>query len=207
MNEINSKSAWWLWEAFFDLPRKQGRFSELEQEAADPDYWNDAERAQGLERERNQLTDTLKRYRALTTALDDTEALLELAKESSDAELLKECQAELDKLAAGLESFELQRMLTGKHDQLNAILEINPGAGGTEAQDWAEMLLRMYLRWAERSGFETEIVNYQPGEGAGIKNATVLVRGLNAYGFLRSERGVHRLVRISPFDSNARRHT
>lgn len=127
--------------------------------------------------------------------------------ESSDESLLRDAEAELAAVETNLSKLELAKMLAGKHDVRDAIMEINPGAGGTEAQDWSEMLLRMYLRWAEQRNFQAEILNIQPGEGAGIKNATVLIRGENAYGLLRSERGVHRLVRISPFDANARRHT
>lgn len=149
----------------------------------------------------------LGRYRRLESGVADAGALLELYGESPDEALLTECTQSLDQVERELESFELMRMLTGPHDTLNAIVEINPGAGGTEAQDWGDMLLRMYLRWAEKKGFSTEIVNYQPGEEAGLKNATILIQGENAYGYLRSEKGVHRLVRISPFDSNARRHT
>lgn len=143
----------------------------------------------------------------ISSALADCQALIDLYKESNDEALLEECAQELDKTEKELRSFELARMLSGPHDAQSAILEVNPGAGGTEAQDWGEMLMRMYLRWAERRGFKTEILNIQAGEGAGIKNATIFVEGENAFGFLRSERGVHRLVRISPFDANARRHT
>jgi len=121
--------------------------------------------------------------------------------------LLSEIQGELNRIEKELGGFELQSMLSGEHDRANAILSIHPGAGGTESQDWAEILLRMYLRWAERRGYKTEITDYQPGEGAGIKDATITVSGEYAYGYLRSESGVHRLVRISPFDANKRRHT
>ena len=124
-----------------------------------------------------------------------------------DAEAIGECTKKLDEIQAELERLELQRKLGGEHDAGNAILTLHPGAGGTEAQDWAEMLLRMYLRWAERHGFKTALVDLQPGEGAGIKNATITVEGAYAYGYLRAEAGIHRLVRISPFDANARRHT
>lgn len=132
---------------------------------------------------------------------------MELFAEPDGAEFQLECEQELSKAEALMEQIELQRMLSGEHDSSDAILEINSGAGGTEAQDWGEMLLRMYLRWAEKKGFKTEILSIQSGEEAGIKNASVLIQGANAFGYLRSERGVHRLVRISPFDSNARRHT
>lgn len=141
------------------------------------------------------------------TALSDCEAYLELFRESPDDTLLFDARKEIGIAETKLREFELERMLHGRHDAFSAILEINSGAGGTEAQDWGEMLLRMYTRWAERHGFGLELVNYQAGEGAGIKSATLFVDGPNAFGFLRSERGVHRLVRISPFDSNARRHT
>ncbi len=124
-----------------------------------------------------------------------------------DAEAIGECTKKLDEIQAELERLELQRKLGGEHDAGNAILTLHPGAGGTEAQDWAEMLLRMYLRWSERHGFKTALVDLQPGEGAGIKNATITVEGPYAYGYLRAEAGIHRLVRISPFDANARRHT
>lgn len=140
-------------------------------------------------------------------SIDDLEVLLELALEGEDEELIAELFKELAKSESDVSAFELTRMLSGPHDTHHAILDVNSGAGGTEAQDWGEMLLRMYLRWAERRGFKTEIISIHPGEEAGIKNATVFIEGPNAFGFLRAERGVHRLVRISPFDSNARRHT
>lgn len=132
---------------------------------------------------------------------------MELAQESNEVELWQECLDEIEKAETILAEFELNRMLSGPHDKCSAILEINSGAGGTEAQDWCEMLLRMYLRWAERKGFSTELISIHPGEEAGIKNVAASIKGINAFGYLRAERGVHRLVRISPFDSNARRHT
>ena len=130
-----------------------------------------------------------------------------MLKENQDSDTQKECIAELAKAEKALREFELNKMLSGTHDSLNAIIEINPGAGGTESQDWAEMLLRMYTRWCEKKGFKVQTLNIQAGEEAGVKNATLLIEGDFAFGFFRSERGVHRLVRISPFDSNARRHT
>lgn len=133
--------------------------------------------------------------------------LLEMALEANDSEIGKELQEEISQVEKSIREFELSRMLSGPHDSYNAILEINAGAGGTEAQDWGDILLRMYLRWAEKRGFHAEIADIHAGEEAGIKSATVFVEGASAFGFLRSERGVHRLVRISPFDSNARRHT
>ena len=147
------------------------------------------------------------RISKLLQSADDLEVLLEMAVEDGDNEIAKELAKEISNVEASIREFELSRMLSGPHDSYNAIVEINAGAGGTEAQDWGDMLLRMYLRWAEKRGFRAEIADIHPGEEAGIKSATVFVEGPSAFGFLRSERGVHRLVRISPFDSNARRHT
>jgi len=195
------------WGAIFDLPQKENLLKELENEATDPDFWNDNDRAKEVLKKKSELSAQIDRFKKFTGGLDDADTLLELFVESNDPSLLTECEATLDSHEGEMRKFELMRMLTGPHDPKNAIIEVNPGAGGTEAQDWGEMLLRMYLRWAEKKGFESEILNYQPGDTAGLKNATVFIRGENAYGFLRSEKGVHRLVRISPFDSNARRHT
>ncbi len=158
-------------------------------------------------KEKASLEAQVGKISALKRSIDDCKASLELYQESSDEAFADECLAELELAEKALREFELTKMLSGKHDNHNAILEINAGAGGTEAQDWGDMLFRMYLRWAEKKGFQCEVVNYQAGEGAGIKSATIYLEGENAFGFLRSERGVHRLVRISPFDSNARRHT
>lgn len=148
----------------------------------------------------------MQKISKLLQAAGDLDVLLELAAEG-DADLAKDLEKEISVVERSIRDFELERMLSGPHDSYNAIIEINAGAGGTEAQDWGDMLLRMYLRWAEKRGFRTEIADIHPGEEAGIKSATVFVEGGSAFGFLRSERGVHRLVRISPFDSNARRHT
>lgn len=159
-----------------------------------------------MQRERAEILRVLDAYRQLTRQLDDARVLLEFAREG-DRESINELKELVPRLREQLEQIELQRLLSGEHDSGNAILTIHPGAGGLEAQDWAEMLLRMYLRWAERRGFKTEVLDLQPGEGAGIKSATVAVEGPYAYGYLKAEVGVHRLVRISPFDANARRHT
>jgi len=158
-------------------------------------------------KERSELTSTVELVEKLEQSAQDIEALIELYEESAEEDLLRELATEIEGLEMGLRGAEMMRMLSGENDAQNAILEINSGAGGTEAQDWGEMLLRMYLRWAERRSFKTEILSIHVGEEAGIKNVTVMVEGTNAFGYLRSERGVHRLVRISPFDSNARRHT
>jgi peptide chain release factor 2 len=156
-------------------------------------------------RERSLLSAPLQSWRKQLAELDDAEVYLELA--ADEAEAAGEAEAKLKDIEEALHRLDLERTLGGEHDPGNAILTIHPGAGGTEAQDWAEMLVRQYLRWCERRGYKTEIVEYQPGEGAGVKSATFTVEGPYAYGYLKSEAGVHRLVRISPFDANARRHT
>ncbi len=157
-------------------------------------------------KERAELADPLAAWRKQLQELEDTKVFAELAAEGTD-EAEAEADAKLKELEATLERMELQRTLGGEHDAGNAIVTLHPGAGGTEAQDWAEILLRMYLRWVERHGFKAQLVDTQPGEGAGIKNATITVEGPYAFGYLKAEAGIHRLVRISPFDSNARRHT
>jgi peptide chain release factor 2 len=158
-------------------------------------------------RERAQCVAKLRAFTEVATLHANTEAAFELGKESNDEELISEAIKLIEDLKVALGQLEFQCKMDGEFDTQNAILEINAGSGGTEAQDWGEMLLRMYLRWCERKGLKTEILDYQVGEEAGIKNATVLVQGDYAFGYLRNESGVHRLVRISPFDSNARRHT
>jgi len=191
----------------FDVAGRERRLSELDHLAAAPDFWNDAERAQKLLRERAEVAAPVDTLRRLTQGLEDARIFAELADETADAEAAAEAYAKCEEVSAALEAIELQRLLGGEHDAGNAIITLHPGAGGTEAQDWAEMLLRMYLRWAERHDFTTELIEVQPGDGAGIKSATVMVEGPYAFGYLRAEAGIHRLVRISPFDSNARRHT
>lgn len=158
-------------------------------------------------REKAKLEEVLKDFRSLVTLYNDATAALELAKESGDKEFEAEALRLTGELTTQIEKLEFRRKMIGPFDKRPAILEVNCGAGGTEAQDWAEMLLRMYMRWAERKGFKLQELDYQAGEGAGIKSATLLVEGDYAYGHLRGEQGVHRLVRISPFDANARRHT
>ncbi|MCX8071069.1 MAG: peptide chain release factor 2 [Candidatus Binatia bacterium] len=192
--------------AIFDVAGRERRLAELDALAASPEFWNDRERAREVQRERAELQRLVETWHELTRQLEDARVLLEFAREG-DAESLQELKRLLAQLRERTERLELERLLSGEHDSGNAILTIHPGAGGLEAQDWAEMLLRMYLRWAERRGFKTEILDLQPGEGAGIKSATVAVEGPYAYGYLKAEVGVHRLVRISPFDANARRHT
>ncbi|OGK96831.1 MAG: peptide chain release factor 2 [Candidatus Rokubacteria bacterium RBG_16_73_20] len=175
---------------------------------ASPSFWDDNRRAQELLRERTELSRSVTRVKELATAAEDVAVLLELAAETGDdGSLDAEITEGIVRLRRELDEFELKVMLSGPHDVKAAILSIHPGAGGTESQDWAQMLLRMYLRWCERAGFKAEVVDLLPGDEAGIKSATVEVTGEYAYGFLRGETGVHRLVRISPFDASRRRQT
>ncbi len=191
----------------FDFENKQHRLEEVDLELADPDVWDDQERAQALNRERSQLEGIVSVLQTLGDSLADLSELAELAAEENDGASLDEIQAELEGLESELAILEFHRMFQGEMDQANAYLEIQAGSGGTEAQDWAEMLLRMYLRWGEKRGLVTEITELSAGEVAGIKGATVQISGDHAFGWLRTETGVHRLVRKSPFDSGNRRHT
>jgi peptide chain release factor 2 len=179
--------------------------AEVEKQAADPNLWSNPEKSQAVMRERKRLEDSLHTESDLGRRAAEIDTYFELAREGEDvgAELRKE----MDQLRALVERIETETLLSGENDALNAILTIHPGAGGTESQDWGDMLLRMYLRWAERSGFSATLNDYQPGDEAGLKSATFSVSGQYAYGLLTSEIGVHRLVRISPFDQNHRRHT
>jgi len=195
------------WEVIFDLASKRERFSEIEVEMSDPNFWNDNEKAQKVSRQRSSLESLFSQTDNIQGLVDDLETLLEFYEETKEKDLLDEFNLKILQAEKLVNSIELTKMLSGKHDQDNAILEVNSGAGGTEAQDWGEMLLRMYLRWAENKGFKAEVVDCSPGEVCGIKSVSVYIEGENAFGYLRSERGVHRLVRISPFDQNARRHT
>ena len=172
-----------------------------------PDFWGDPEKAQQLLREESDLRGTLERHTALRRELEDLEVLVDLARQEGDAAALAEADAALAALGRRVGEVELEAVMGGAYDQGNAILTVNAGAGGTESQDWAQMLLRMYLRWGEAKGYETEVIDELKGEEAGIKNATVTVNGPYAYGTLRAENSVHRLVRISPFDASKRRHT
>ena len=172
-----------------------------------PNFWDDTRRAQELTRERTELSRTIARVQELASRSEDIGVLLELAAEEDDGSLDAEIGDNIASLRKELEEFELKVMLSGPHDAKPCVVSIHPGAGGTESQDWAQMLMRMYLRWCERRGFHAEVVDLLPGEEAGIKSATVEVSGEYAYGFLRGETGVHRLVRISPFDASRRRQT
>ncbi len=171
------------------------------------DFWNDPVRAQSMMQERDRLAKAFEEITTLETELRDTMELIELAETEADQEMLGEAGATLAVLKKQAEKAEIEALLSGEVDANNAFVEIHPGAGGTEAQDWANMLLRMYVRWAGQHGYKVEVLEQQSGDEAGIKSATILVKGHNAFGWLKSESGVHRLVRISPFDSSARRHT
>ncbi|WP_194744674.1 peptide chain release factor 2 [Thermaurantiacus tibetensis] len=192
---------------FLDWDRAQRRLEELNARAEDPALWNDPRAAQAVMRERRKLEEALTATRTLEDELRNTVELIELAEAEGDSELEAEGVEALARLAARAEQEKVEALLSGEADANNAFIEINAGAGGTESQDWAEMLFRMYQRWAERRGFRTELIDSHPGEQAGIKSATLLVKGEGAYGWAKTESGVHRLVRISPFDANARRHT
>ncbi|MEO1089419.1 MAG: peptide chain release factor 2 [Pseudomonadota bacterium] len=183
------------------------RLDELNALTEDPDLWTDANRAQTLMRERQGLSSAIERQRDLERTLEDTVELAELAEAEGDAGTLAEATADLDRLAETVRRLQLESLLSGEADKLDCFLEINAGAGGTESQDWAEMLLRMYTRWAEAKGYKPEWIEETAGEEAGLKSVTLKLSGPNAYGWLKTENGVHRLVRISPFDSQARRQT
>lgn len=191
----------------FDLPQMEAQLAELRERSAALGFWDDPGAAQEAMREIAGLEATLAPWRTLSHRLAELGELWELAQAEQESEWLVEIEAEAQELAGQLGQLRRELMMSGKHDHGDAILTVYAGAGGTESQDWAEMLLRMYLRWAERRGFSAEIIDETEGDGAGIKNATIEIRGRNASGYLRSERGVHRLVRISPFDNAHRRHT
>ncbi|WAA13968.1 peptide chain release factor 2 [Fervidibacillus halotolerans] len=190
-----------------DLENKEARIQELDEVMADPNFWNDQEKAQSIINEANGLKDQVNEFKELSETYENLELTFELLKEEEDPDLQAEMESELEELTKKLNDFELELLLSGPYDKNNAILELHPGAGGTESQDWGSMLLRMYTRWAEKKGFKVETLDYLPGDEAGIKSVTLLIKGHNAYGYLKAEKGVHRLVRISPFDASGRRHT
>lgn len=172
-----------------------------------PDFWDDQANAQKIISQVNALKSVVDKMNELTSLHGDAEVALQLAQEENDMDLFAEANELAEKLKSKMDDFELQLMLSGEYDANNAILELHPGAGGTESQDWASILLRMYTRWAEDQGYKVEVLDYLPGDEAGVKSVTLLIKGHNAYGYLRAEKGVHRLVRISPFDASGRRHT
>jgi peptide chain release factor 2 len=207
----DSRNASPLCGAIFDVPHFREELKALEAKIAQPDFWNDQEKAQAVLRERKRADDQLSADAKLTSLVGDIDTYINLANEETNAQqredLLKELDRELNNADTYISELETRTLLAGENDHLNAIMTIKPGAGGTESQDWASILFRMYLRWAERKGMHAEVLDETEGEEAGIKNATIQFSGENAYGMLAGETGVHRLVRISPFDQAARRHT
>ncbi|MFQ1015206.1 peptide chain release factor 2 [Avibacterium paragallinarum] len=192
---------------YLDFDGKVERLEEVNAELEQPDVWNEPEKAQALGKERASLESVVNTINNLQQGLDDVDGLLELAIEAEDEATFNEAVAELDELEQKLAGLEFRRMFSGVHDSADCYVDLQAGSGGTEAQDWTEMLLRMYLRWAESKGFKTELMEVSDGDVAGIKSATIRVSGEYAFGWLRTETGIHRLVRKSPFDSNNRRHT
>ncbi|WP_260482341.1 peptide chain release factor 2 [Sphingomicrobium flavum] len=204
-DQINAATA--LLRRFLDWDRAEKRLAELNDKVEDPTLWDDPKAAQALMRERGRLDEAMKATLKIETELADTIELMEMAEMEGDAGMVDEAVASLEKLAERAEKDKVAALLAGEADGNNAYVEVHAGAGGTESQDWAEMLQRMYSRWGERHGMKVELIDYHAGEQAGIKSATLLLKGENAYGYVKTESGVHRLVRISPYDSSARRHT
>lgn len=195
---------WRKWGIHFDLPRLVKELEALEKKTENPEFWNDQKSAQMVLKEQKLIKIKVDHFNELAEALDDIMVMMELAEEGELLEGFSEAIRELDEK---LDNFRTETLLSGEFDSNNAIISLHPGAGGTESQDWASMLLRMYTRWAEKKKYKVKTLDLQPGDVAGIKSVTLLIEGINAYGYLKTERGVHRLVRISPFDSSGRRHT
>ena len=191
----------------FDLDQKRLKIEELTALTMEEQFWNDPTQAQGVIRRLNGIRETVESYEKLQKTLDGLQETCEMLKEDQDEELFALCEEEYTQMAADFETFEISVLLSHEYDSSNAILELHPGAGGTESCDWCDMLYRMYVRYAEHKGFKVSVLDYLPGDEAGIKSVTFLVEGEKAYGYLKAEKGVHRLVRISPFDSGGRRHT
>lgn len=191
----------------FDWDQALKDLEEMNKQAEDPDLWSDPEKAQKIMRKRTHLEQNIQAVRSIETTLNDNVEMIALAEEEGDESLIKESETALNDLNAKVQKKQLESLLSGEADGNDAFLNVNAGAGGTEAQDWAEMLLRMYTRWAESRGFKISVLERSDGEEAGVKSATIEISGMQAYGWLKTEVGVHRLVRISPFDSGARRHT
>ncbi len=185
----------------------KSRLEEIEQIEQDPDFWSDQEKASKIGQEKNRLLSRLNKFNKANETLNDANDLYEMANDEGDDETIETLFEEAEQLDNIIQKTEIEVMLSGDDDGSNAIVSVHPGAGGTESCDWAHMLYRMYLRWAERKGFKIELLDYQSGDEAGIKDVSFIVSGINAYGYLKAENGIHRLVRISPFDSNAKRHT
>jgi peptide chain release factor 2 len=190
-----------------DIEAKKARLGKLETELSASDIWNNKEKAQALNKEASLIRKLVEEFSGLNKKIQDGIELIDLVEIEDDESILKDIKEEIQKISGILYQMEFRKMLGGESDHMGAVLTINAGAGGTDAQDWAQMLFRMYSRWIERKGFKQEVVDYQQGEEAGIKSVTILIDGDYAYGYLKAENGIHRVVRISPFDSNARRHT
>jgi peptide chain release factor 2 len=180
---------------------------ELEAKASAPNFWDDLENSQKILQRTGKLKNTVESYDSLCTLFEDLEVLIQMGDEEGDLSLIEEIETSINEFEEGLASLRLQTLLTGEYDKNNAILTFHAGAGGTEAMDWVSMLVRMYTRWTERHGFKTQVLDFLDGDEAGLKSATLSIEGENAYGYLKSESGVHRLVRVSPFDASGRRHT
>ncbi|MEA3436159.1 MAG: peptide chain release factor 2 [Thermodesulfobacteriota bacterium] len=192
---------------YLDIDGKVKRLAEIEDQISKDGFWDNPDETTDILKERTRLAEKIESFKSLSNDLEENEILLEMAMEESDDEALKEVSGKLDKIDKRINKLSLDLMLNGKDDRNNAIVSINAGAGGTEAQDWAEMLFRMYVRWVERKGFKVNIVDFQPGDEAGIKSVTFTASGKYPYGYLKTETGVHRLVRISPFNASGKRHT
>src|SRR5690625_2226094 len=191
----------------FDLDEKKSEIAKLEEKMTYPNFWDDNDAAQTVIQKLNGLKNNVDQYEKINSRLEDSFALYEMIMEENDEDLFEELDQEVKKLIKALNNYELEMLLSEPYDANNAILELHPGAGGTESQDWASILLRMYQRWCEHKNYTVETLDYLPGDEAGVKSVTLLIKGHNAYGYLKSEIGVHRLVRISPFDSSGRRYT
>ena len=191
----------------FDIENSKERILELQEKAAEPGFWDDLATSQKVLQETRTLEGNIEKYNKLKTSSEDIEVMLEMADEEQDEAMIEEIEAELNKLGEAIDELTLSSLLTGEYDKCNAIINFHAGAGGTEAQDWSEMLFRMYNRWGENHGFKVKTLDYLEGNDAGMKSASIIVEGENAYGYLKSEAGIHRLVRISPFDSSGSRHT
>lgn len=190
-----------------DLENKKKRIAELDRMMEEPDFWTDSEKANRLSTEARHLKDDVEGYERLVRSFEDIEALIEMGQEEDDAELVEEVRTELESFSQDLDNRSTKLLLSGEYDSMNAILRLNAGAGGTESNDWAGMLYRMYTRWAERHGYSIKVLDYLEGDEAGIKSVTIQIDGDYAYGYLRSEMGIHRLVRISPFNAQGKRQT
>ncbi|WP_146922709.1 peptide chain release factor 2 [Alkalibacterium kapii] len=191
----------------FDLEKLETDIAEFDHMMADPSFWDNQEKAQNIIKEANEKKEVTQTFSKMEEMIEETSILLDMLKEEEDEDIRAEIESNLTELDQIVNQFELDMLLSDPYDKNNAIMELHPGAGGTESQDWGEMLYRMYTRWVEKKGFTYKVLDYQSGDEAGIKSVTILVSGTNAYGLLKAEKGVHRLVRISPFDSSGRRHT